>query len=237
MSIVPIIGWLVEMVYKSLFLATDTGYRRAHLLSKMVFILSVALLISLNPRRSYILILLIAPISLLYPGPEWLIAVISLSSIVGLFLAGSALIVSLTGLYEMTFYQFLEIVLRTIGVSIGIVFSFTIISPIEIFNIIYTLRGGKLSVVPLLLWRMIPQGMKFFLESIHVGKLKQEHLVKRIPPAVAGMKEISSLIEEYCYWRLSTTPKTTINFDRSYKHTIILLIIALLLSLVQAKAP
>lgn len=232
-----LIGWLIDVVYRSLFIASDSGYRRAHLLSKAVFILSIILLIALNPRRTYLLIFLISPISLLYPGPEWLLAVTTLSSLVGVTLAGSAFLLSLLGLFEMTILQFIEIIARTIGISLGVVFSFTIISPIEIYNIIYTLHGGRLSVIPLLLWRMIPQGMRYFVESIQVGRLKQERVTKRIPPAVAGMIEISTLIEEYSYWRLRTTPKGTIGYERSYKYTIVLLIIALLISLVQAKAP
>ncbi|MEM4718029.1 MAG: hypothetical protein QXE81_04630 [Desulfurococcaceae archaeon] len=230
-------GWLVSVVYKSLFLAGDTGYRRAHLLSKFVFILSVILLISVNPERSYILVLIVAPISIIYPGLEWLIAISSLSAFVGLFLAGSAFILSSIGLFQMTLYQFTMIVIRTIGISIGIIFSFNIISPIELYNILYSLHLRKIAVVPLILWKIIPYGLKSILDSLMVGQLKRELFTKRIAPAVASMLETSWFIEEYCYWRLKSTPKTPISYERSYKYTIILLICALLLAVIQAKAP
>lgn len=232
-----LLGWLVSILYKSLFLLGDTGYRRAHLLSKFVFILSVVLLISVNPERSYILFLLISPIGVISPGLEWLIAISSLSAVVGFFLAGSALLLSLFGLFQMTIYQFIMIIIRTVGISIGIVFSFNIISPIELYNILYYLRLRKIAVVPLTLWKIIPYGLKNILDSLTVGQLKREFFTKRIAPSVASMLETSWLIEEYCYWRLKTVPKVPISYERSYKYTIILLICALLLAIIQARAP
>lgn len=227
--------WFIGIIYKSLFLAGDAGFRRAHFLAKAVFILSVALLISRNPAKSYLLIGFLTPLGLIFPGLEWVVATLGLSGFTGLLLSLSAYLLSLLGLYQMHLHQILDIVLRTIGISFGILFSFNIISPIELYNALYILRGRKVAVIPLLLWKMIPQGLRNFVDSLMVGYLKREFFAKRIPPAVASVIETSSFIEEYCYWKLRIPVKTRINLERSYKHTIILLMISLFITLIQAK--
>ncbi|MGB9816516.1 MAG: hypothetical protein ACPLQS_02825 [Desulfurococcaceae archaeon] len=230
-----IIDWFIGVVYKSLFLAEDTGFRRAHFLSKAVFILSITLLITRNPGSSYLLVAFLTPLGLMFPGLEWVVAILGLSAFTGLLLAASAYLVSLLGFYQMHVLQILDIVLRTMGISMGIVFSFNIISPIELYNALYVLRGRRVAVIPLMLWKMIPQGLRNFMDSLMVGYSKREIFTKRIPPAVASLIEASWLTEEYCYWKLRIPVKTRINLERSYRHTIILLTVALFITLIQAK--
>ncbi|MEM0031523.1 MAG: hypothetical protein QXV54_05810 [Desulfurococcaceae archaeon] len=229
------IDWFIGVIYKSLFLAGDDGFRRAHFLAKAVFILSVILLITRNPSKSYLLIGFLTPLGLIFPGFEWVIAILGLSGFTGLILSFSAYLLSLLGLYQMSILRMLDIVLRTIGVSFGIVFSFNIISPIELYNALYILRGRKIAVIPLLIWKMIPQGLRNFVDSLMVGYLKKEFFARRIPPAVASVIEASWFIEEYCYWKLRIPVKTRINLERSYKYTLILLAASLLITLIQAK--
>lgn len=227
-----IISWLVSAVYKSLFLKGDTGYRQAHVAVKALLIISIALFISRKPDQVFVLAAILVPFGLLYPGLEWVVAVVGLSAFTGTVLAVSAYLLSLTGLYHMHALQILESVARTIGISVGVVFAFTIISPIELYNVIYALGGRKAAVFPLLLWKLIPQGLRNFADSLVVGSLKREHTTKRIPPAVASLIEAGWLIEEYCYWKLRTPVKITIGLKRSPKYTILLLVATVLVLLV-----
>lgn len=227
------IEWLISVVYKSLFLSGDSGYRKAYFLAKVIFILSIALFISRSPSKVYLLIPVIIILGYFYPGRDWIIAVLTLTAFTGAFLSISSYLLSLIGLYHMDLVQIPEIIMRAVGVGVSIVFSFMIISPIELYNAIFTFRGRKYAVFPLLLWKLIPHGLKNFIDSIVVGYLKREYIVKRIPTAVASLLETDWLIEEYCYWRLRVPTKTIISLERSYRHTLTLLMASLVITLIQ----
>lgn len=122
----------------------------------------------------------------------------------------------------MTPLQILEVACRVVGISISLIFIFVMTSPIEVHNIIYMLTGRRICAYPLLLWRLVPLGLKNFIDSLSVGKLKGEGVTKRVPPAVAGMIEITRFMEEYCYWRLRLGPKCPLKLNRSAKYTLAL---------------
>ncbi|MEM4487816.1 MAG: hypothetical protein QXK88_03310 [Desulfurococcaceae archaeon] len=218
------IGWLVSIVYKSFFLFGDEGYRKAHYLSKIIFVSVVLLLMMTIPERAYLMSFIIIPLGLLSPHPEWILASTILSSLAGLYLSISAYILSFTGLYYMETLQILEIAGRAIGFSLSLIFIFATISPIEIHNLLYFLRSKRSCVFPLLLWRLVPYGLKNFMDSLSVGSLKGEQVTKRIPPAVASMIEIGRFIDEYCYWRLKTGVKTPLKLNKNSVYTFLLIV-------------
>jgi len=235
MVLTGFLSWILSVIYKSFFLTGDEGFRRAHVLAKATFILSIILLILKNPARSYLLALFIIPIGLIYPGFEWVVAVTTLTALVGFAMGASAYLLSLTGLYHMTPLELLLIMARSIGLGMGLVFMFVIISPIELFNLLYLLGFRSAAVVPLLLAKTTPLGVRSFLDSLMVGSLKHEAFTKRIPPAVASLIEVGRFIDEYCYWKLRIPARKMIAINRSYNYTVILLIISLLLAILQAK--
>lgn len=233
LSISRFVSWFVSIVYKSFFLTEDTGFRKAHLLAKIVFLWSVWLLITRYPSKTYILPWIILPLGVIYPGIEWIIAVISLTGIVGFAMGVSAYLLSLLGLYQMPLINILLITGRTIGIGVSIIFTVIIISFIEVFNTLYLLKARKYAVLPLLLARTIPLGVKNFLESLMISTLKKENIAKRIPPAVAGMIEVGWFIDEYCYWKIRTPAAQYIPMERSYYPTLVLLLASLILALIQ----
>lgn len=226
-----ILGWLVSVVYKALFLTGDSGYKLAHPLAKLVIIASVAAFIAQHPVHAPVLIPLVLVLGFIYPGSEWVVAASLLSLLAGAYLAVSAYLLSLLGLYYMSLVDVVLVALRTYAISIAILFLFNTISPVDLYNALYYLKAGSSSNYPLLLWRLIPQGLKNFAEAISLSVVKGEKAVKRIPAAVASVIEAGWFIEEYCYWRLRTKPQSPISSMASPKHTLILLVAALAIAL------
>lgn len=227
-----VLGLLVYFVYKALFITGDRGYRVSHPLSKLVFLISMLIIIARLPHKTPFIAPLVIVLGILHPGLEWVIATSTLSGLVGLYMGVSAYLLSLLGLYQMHLQDILTIALRTFSISIAGLFVFTMITPVELYNVVLVLRAGKAASYPLLIWRLMPQSLKNFLDSISVGVLKKERATRRIPAAVASVIEMGWFIEEYCYWRLRVKPKTLIHVDRSTKYTLILLLSSLLLSLI-----
>ena len=227
------IGLLVSIIYKTLFLSGDSGYRLAHTYSKLVLIASMTAILVFSPRKTIFIIPLIVVLGLISPGLDWVIASITLSGLAGFYLSISAYLLSLTGLYSMDLFKIIEVAARTTGISLSFIFMFTIISPIEIHDLLYYLKGRRACVIPLLLWRLIPYSLRNFMDSLAVGYLKKEKTFKRRAPASASMIETGRFIEDYCYARLETESKTSIQLPRNTKYSILLIIASLILILIK----
>lgn len=226
---------LLSLIYGSFFVASDAGYRQAHFLSKVAFILSIALYVAKGPGRAYVLPLIIL-LGLIYPGKDWATSVLKLSVLVG---AVTTLVTCPLLLLGANFYplQVLEVVVKAVNTTSAIAFSFMIISPTELHNALYLLRGKKVATLPLVLWVLVPRYLKDLLDSLALSRLKypkakRNHKVSSVAIA-SQLLEVNSLFEEYCYWRLRTSVKVTIGLERSYKYTLILLAVTLLLTLLQ----
>jgi hypothetical protein len=225
-------NWVLSIIYKSMFLTGDSGLRRAHVLSKLAFTISLILVHVVYSEKSIAILPVLIVLGIAHAGLEWIIAVLSLIGLVGVYLASSAYLLSLTGLYYMAPLQILTIALRATTVAMSIILLFNIISPIELYNLLHVLRARHFSTYTLLLWRLMPLGLKNFTDSLAVGYLKKETTVKRIPPATASIIESGWFIEEYNYWRLRVSSKTHIPVTRTIIHTIILLLSSLTILLI-----
>ncbi|MCC6025112.1 MAG: hypothetical protein LM555_02300 [Desulfurococcaceae archaeon] len=222
MCAVGFFTWLVNTVYKSIFLTGDTGLRRAHAASKILFTTSLVVAYTVNPEKSPTLLPLLVALGVLHAGFEWVVAALTLVSLVSAYLAGSAYLLSLTGLYTMTPLQALLVVARATAVAFGVVLVFNMISPVELYNALHTLGAKHFSSYPLLVWRLMPLGLRNFTDSVAVGYLKREKITSRIPPATASIIEAGWFIEEYSYWRLRVKSKTQIPLPRSIVHSLVL---------------
>jgi len=224
-------NWLLSVIYKSMFLTGDSGLRRAHVMSKVLFTISLVFVYTLYSEKSPIILPVLVVLGLIHAGIEWVIAILTLAGLAGLYLAGSAYLLSLTGLYTMIPLQVFIIALRAMAIAISIMLVFNTISPIELYNTLYLLGAKYFSSYTLLLWRLIPLGLRNFIDSLTVGYLKKEKTIKRLPSATASIIEAGWFIEEYSYWRLRVKSKTQIPLARTTLHTLILLISSLIVLL------
>lgn len=225
-----LINRVLLLIYKSFFAAGDTGYRQAHFLSKVAFILSIVLYTVKSPVKAPVLVLVVF-LGLIYPGKDWATSVLELSLFTGFVAVPVVCLSSLITTGTVYLLQTLEVAVNVAGIISAIAFSFTIISPAEIYNTIYLLRGRRAATLPLLLWVLIPRYLKDALDSSTIGNLKVEYYGKRTFRMTAyQLLEVKDYFEEYCYWRLRTPVKTAITIERSYKYTLILLATTLLLT-------
>lgn len=221
---------VISLIYESIFVASDSGYRQAHFLSKMAFIVSLALYIARTPDKAYAFAIIMV-LGLVHPGVDWVFSALKLSLLVGLVAAVIALLASLIGVYTVHPLLVLEVVVNTANVVSATLFSLAIISPIEIYNAVLKLGGKRAATVALLLWVLSAQYLKQLRESLGLSDLKAKYRARRLPSKIAGrLLEVSRSFEEYCYWRIRAPAEMTVSLDRSYRYTAILLIATLLVT-------
>ncbi|ADI31761.1 hypothetical protein [Staphylothermus hellenicus] len=233
-----IIGILVDLVYKSLFLKGEEGFRAT---SSLVKILLLALMLtyfiidhSLYSSLSIILLILILGITGL--SFSWFISSFTLSSIPGLWYAITALLFSYTGLsWPISYMDVFIIYLRTTTFSLILLFFGSIISPVRLANILLKLGLRRNSVAPILLWRAMPYGLKSMQESLAIGELKKENVGKRLGPAMASLLEYSDMVNESNHHRLNTSMKHLLPAENSRKHNLILIIACIIVVILLLK--
>ncbi len=228
-----IIGVLIDLVYKSLFLRGESGYRSVYSLVKMFFIIvSLYYFLVSGMNGSVILIIIVSILGLLDYGREWVISAYTLSSIPGIWYALTAYILGLFNPSLMpSIYGLLSIYLRTTCFSYILLFILAIISPTRLTNIIYRLGFRENASAPLLLWRMMPYGLKAMQESLAIGELKGEPVSRRLAPAIASLIEYSRYVDEANYYRLRSPMRRSIPLLIDKKYSVILLIASLIILL------
>ncbi|MCY0867697.1 MAG: hypothetical protein OWQ48_00475 [Desulfurococcus sp.] len=231
-----VLGWLVSVVYKAFFLKGDTGFKRAHWTVKVLYIAILTLIIARGDLGLLLGALLVSlALGLISPGYEWVLSTLTLSSIVSAYMSLTSLIASLAGFSPVGgYWSIVFIALRTLSLSTIIAFSFVIISPLEISSLLILLGAGRLAGIPLLVWRLIPYGLKSFSESLGIGYVKGERVSQRIPPAVASVIEIGGFIEEYCFYKLNSKAKRIVLPEYTWRHTAILALSSVILMLLLA---
>jgi len=170
---VSIIGALVSIVYKVFFMRGEEGFRRAEFFSKLIFILSTLTLVFRRPDGVIITGFITLLLGLYHPGIEWALSTLVLTSTLGAYMGLSTLLSNFLGWSSLSIFQVFMVVVRTISFSTTIIFIVTILSPRALSNILRKIGLKKLVVhIPILIWRLIPYGMKWFTESLMIGSLK-----------------------------------------------------------------
>jgi len=219
---------LISLVYKSLFALNDTGYRQAHLLSKVAFIASLALYVAKAPGKAYLPAMIIA-LSALYPGVDWAMSAIALSLIAGSAATIAALPAVLAG---APIAGLLVAPVSAINVVLSTLFSLAIVSPTEVYNIVQRLGGKRVSGVALATWTYIASCLKQLLESLDItahfaAKCQEAYSFRHVAKSVL---ESCSFFEEQWYLRLRTPAELPVAMERSYKYTAILLLATLVVT-------
>jgi len=217
------ISWLVSVVYRTFFLKGDTGFKTTHWAVKVAHILLVTVVLASGDTHLLAgLALSLVILGFISPGREWVVSTLALSTIVSLYMSLTALLGSLVGLAPVSMENAVVIGVKTLTVSISIAFTFTLISPLEISALLVELGARRAGSFPLLTWRLIPYGLKSFVESLQIGYVKGEKTSSRIPPAVASILEIGGFMEEYCFHKLNTDAKHAVLPQYSAKYSLIL---------------
>lgn len=221
---------ILSLIYRSIFVASDSGYRLAHLLSKVAFIASLALYIARTPDKAYAFAIVMV-LGLVHPGVDWVLSALKLSLLAGTVAVLIALLASLVGVYTVHPLQVLGVIANTANVVSATLFSLSIISPTEIYNAVLKLGGKRVATVALLSWVLVAQYLKQLQESLGLSNLKAKYRAKTSPSKIASrLLEVSRFFEEYRYWRIRAPAEMSMSFDRSYKYTAVLLIATLLVT-------
>ncbi|ADG90629.1 hypothetical protein [Thermosphaera aggregans] len=228
-----IIGALVSIVYNVFFMRGEEGFRRVESFSKLIFILCTLTLMFRRPDRVIITGFITLLLGLYYPGMEWALSTLVLTSILGAYMGLSTLLSNFLGWSSLSIFQVFMVVVRTISFSTTIIFIVAILSPRALSNILRKIGLKKLVVhIPILIWRLIPYGMKWFTESLMIGYLKNERVTTRIPVVAAGVIEVGQYLEEYSYYRLNSEMKKPILLVKEeYTSDIILIVVSFLMLL------
>ncbi|WP_440059737.1 hypothetical protein ACSU1N_00840 [Thermogladius sp. 4427co] len=219
---------MINIVYKTLFLKGEEGFRKAASWSKILFLASALLLFvkpGLTPAVVVFAILLV--LSAIWPGFEWFVSGVLVSAVPAFWFSLTAYMSGILGLPGVGLAGAIVIFSRTIAFSILILFTASIISPVRVSNLMLRLKSP--AYFPLLLWRTIPYGLKNTIDSLQIGVLKKEKAYKRLAPAVAIMLEYGGYIEEYNWFKLESKPLSNLPSSTSVKYTLILLLSSLIL--------
>lgn len=216
-----VIGALVGFIYRVFFLKGEEGFRLASTWVKLLFLASsLYLLMKQGFQPALANIATVLALSLMWPGFEWFTSGSLISLIPALWFSATAYISWLLGLPGVSLTGALNILVRTISISLTILFFASAISPVRLSNIL--LRIGAPSYYPLLVWRTMPYGMRVLLDSVQIGVMKGEKPHKRLAPAVAIMLEYGSYVEEYNWFKFEGKPAAPLPSRGSMKHTLML---------------
>ncbi|MEM0380647.1 MAG: hypothetical protein QXP71_04900 [Desulfurococcaceae archaeon] len=222
------INLIVQHIYRSLFLTKQTTLRKTNLFVKIIFIISTiyCYVISLDkPLLLIHIITVLVILSLIDRGLEWIFSVIIVSIIPGLWFSLTTLLLKLTGFIEIDLSTIFMIFIRTIIVTYTIIFCFSIIDPVEVYNLLIRIGLNKYAVIVLLIYRLTPYGLNSFIESLNISRLKEEDIKSRLAPAVASIIETASYINEYGYFKIHCSPRYVIETLLNRFYSIVLLII------------
>lgn len=221
-----IIGLLVDLVYKSLFLKGEESYRATSSSLKTLLIALMLLYFIIDPLKSpVVLICMICILGIIGYSFAWFLSAYILSSMPGMWYALTALLFSYIGLSEpIMLADAIIIYLRTACFSLILLFFGSMISPARLTNILFKLSLRRNAVAPILLWRVMPYGLKSMQESLAIGELKKESVSKRLGPAIASLLEYSSMVRESNYYRLNIEMIYPIPAKDSWKYNLLIII-------------
>ena len=199
-----VIGALVSLIYRSLFLKGTSGAKAAHSLAKLAYVSAFVAAAYLRGDSVYVAAATAALIALADSRLDWAGPATLLSSIPATWYALTAYLISLAGIPPVvTFTDAAIIFARALAYSLTIMFIIYSIDPVSISNALHALGARKASSAPLLIWRVMPYGLSAMMESLAIGELKGERASKRIAPAIAAIIEHGRGIEASAYLRLA----------------------------------
>lgn len=200
-----VIGALVSLIYRSLFLKGASGAKAAHSLAKLAYVSAFVVAAYLRGDSAYVAAATAALIAIADSRLDWVGPAVILSSIPAAWYAITAYLISLAGIPPtVSLADAAAIFGRTLAYSLTIMFIVYSVDPVSLSNALHALGARKASSFPLLIWRVMPYGLSAMIESLSIGELKGEKVSKRIAPAIATIIEHGRGIEASAYLRLAS---------------------------------
>jgi hypothetical protein len=213
-----------------LFLTGESGFRRANPILKLLY-LATALYIFIT-RMDYLSSIYITILSCILGGLDkgvrWVYSALVLSAIPAAWFGLTTYVMIVAGMVH-GHYDPILVFIRTIALSIIILFYASITSPTRVYNIMVRLGLERYAVTPLLTWRIIPYGLKNMVESLAITSLKRERIGRRIAPAIASIIELGDNIRLSSYPKIYNPPHKTIPYKGSHIHDLALIVSIILL--------
>ncbi len=221
------IGWLVNKVYESLFLASDTGIRRAHILAKAMLIILVVYGVSRGLTSSIIALLVL--VTLMYFGglKNSIKSMLIVSSIPALWLSISGWLTAYITAHDAGPIILFSIYVRSLTFSLAILFLIASLSPYELSRIMWLTGLERYSIAPLLLWRLTPVMLRDVVDAYSVQRVKGEKLWKSIAISTAAILEHRRFLVEYGYFKLSCRLLKPVPYDYKLNNTVIVIVAGL----------
>ncbi len=199
-----IIGWLIGLIERSIFLGGEIKARLAHPLSKIAYL---AILIYTISRGDLIPVgIALASIIILGAtaiGVESILSTLIVSSIPAFWLASTAYVGGIAGITPyITLVTAIGIFIRSMTFSSAILLFIASLNPTRIANLLIRLGKKTWTVYPLLSWRLIPQGLHDMGEALSIYKLKKATLWKSIASSIATIIDYTNRIEESAFYRI-----------------------------------
>ncbi len=219
-----IIGALVGLIYRSLFMSGETGLKTVPSVLKITLIILSALTYIPFYSEPYIPVLILSIIGLLGLNRWWVGASLALSSIPGIWYGLTAYLFGFLGFAaHISPIDALMIYFRTTYISFLVLFAGSIISPVQLSNFLIKIGLGDKAITPIILWRTMPAGLHDMMESLAIGTLKGEKAWKRLGPATASMIEYSQFVWENNYYRLESPLKALLPYSSEKKYIALVL--------------
>jgi len=221
-----VIEFILNHIFRSIFLKGDVGFRNASLVAKIFFFASALTAFTLIRDYYIALILYITVIilGLIDKGFEWCISSTITSSIPALWFTTTTYILAVVGLLNtISITGLITIFTRTLAFGVLMLFTLSIVNPVDIYNLLYKLGYRKYACTPLLLWRLIPYGLVNTVESLGIARVKNERFYKRMASAMASIIELGEYTRVYSYWKIYNEPKHVLPIVKSLKHDLILI--------------
>jgi len=226
-----IIEFILNHIFRSIFLKGDVGFRNASLIAKVVFFASALTVFTLirDYRIALLLYATVIILGLIDKGFEWCLSSTITSLIPALWFTTTTYILALAGLLSgISIIGLITIFTRTLSFGVLMLFTLSIVNPVEIYNLLYRLGYGKYSCFPLLLWRLIPYGLINTIESLGIARVKKERFYKRMASAMASIMELGDYTRVYSYWKIYNEPRHVLPIAKSLKHDLALILHSLL---------
>ncbi len=219
-----IIGALVGLIYRSLFMSGETGLRTVPSVLKTIIIILSALIYIPFYNEPYMPVLILSIIGLLGFNRWWAGASLALSSIPGIWYGLTAYLFGFLGFAtHISPIDAAMIYFRTTYISFLVLFAGSIISPVQLSNFLIKIGLSDKAIMPVILWRTMPAGLHDMMESLAIGALKGEKAWKRLGPATASMIEYSRFVWENNYYRLESPLKTLLPYRSEKKYVVLVL--------------